>query len=333
MIIQPPRSWSVFFKGNVHQQPRDCVRLRTHRRITTARGFTLVELLVVIAIIGILVALLLPAVQAAREAARRIQCTNHLKQIGLTFHLHESALGIIPDGGESPWARRSWQGGRPKTAPNQHWGWGYQILPYVEHEAAWAQENDQQVLETLVSFYFCPTRRSPQLIEGRAMIDYAGNAGTNRIGYNGWGVLGNGMDGVVVRRPNGEANRTHSIKLGVHVLDGTSKTLMLGEKCLNLALLGSSQTDDDSGYCDGWDWDVVRWGYFPPVQDWYDGNSGSAHGGNVPLHGAFGSSHPGIFNAAMADGSGRTIRLDVDIETFKRVCSRDDGEIYDSDDF
>ena len=70
-------------------------------------GFTLVELLVVIAIIGILVALLLPAIQAAREAARRAQCINHLKQISLAFSLHENTYKIYPDSGEAQWARRT----------------------------------------------------------------------------------------------------------------------------------------------------------------------------------------------------------------------------------
>src|SRR5215203_3835276 len=108
----------------------DLMRVLQSRR----RGFTLIELLVVIAIIGILVALLLPAVQAAREAARRTQCKNHLKNIVLAMHNHVSAHKVFPSGGIGPWPKieNYVSGGKPLAAAKQGLSWAYQILPYIE---------------------------------------------------------------------------------------------------------------------------------------------------------------------------------------------------------
>src|SRR3954469_6101790 len=180
------------------------------------RAFTLVELLVVIAIIGILVALLLPAVQAAREAARRSQCQNHLKQIGVGFLNHESARKIFPGAGWSPW----WVGdplwGTGKKQPG---GWMYQILPYIEEQALFDLPGDGQkavitpqqraaavtMQQTPVSVFNCPSRRpakayvckldpgiwtpkNSDAITTTARGDYAANAGDTAGG--GWQTAG-----------------------------------------------------------------------------------------------------------------------------------------------
>jgi len=175
----------------------------------TATGFTLVELLVVIAIIGVLVALLLPAIQAARESARRSQCQNHLKQVGVGWLNHEANHRFFPGSGWSPWVV-----GDPLlgTGRNQPGGWMYQILPYVEQQAVYDLPNDGNrslvtpaqregattLQQTPISIYNCPSRRpaqgygfrlanswTPQNANRANPIvrgDYAANAGDGKEG-------------------------------------------------------------------------------------------------------------------------------------------------------
>jgi hypothetical protein len=168
------------------------------------------------------------------------------------------------------------------------------------------------------------------------MMDYAGNGGTDQWGNSFDGQMGNGLDAPVVRspdpkvrpRPDGKPQRSVSVQPGKQILDGTSKTLLLGEKCLNAQLSDQGpQASDDAGYAEGWDWDVIRWGYIPPSPDW-----DSPPGGDASLHSAFGSSHAGLFTAGLCDGSVSAISYDVDLEVFKRACSRDDGQVYEVSD-
>ena len=134
-------------------------------------GFTLVELLVVITIIGILISLLLPAVQAAREAARRLQCGNNLKQLGLGALQHEAAQGWLPsDGWNNVWV------GDPDLGfgANQPGGWIYNILPYMEqstfHDIGAGKPDAEKrslwsgAVATALTSLFCPTRRAPTVL-------------------------------------------------------------------------------------------------------------------------------------------------------------------------
>src|SRR5262245_58856859 len=121
-------------------------------------GFTLVELLVVIAIIGILVALLLPAIQAAREAARRTQCKNNLKNIGLGCQNHVSTFKVFPTSGAGwgDYLECYVSGGKPFGPTKQGLGWPFQILPYLEEGALHDLVKTSVMQNTPVPLYNCP---------------------------------------------------------------------------------------------------------------------------------------------------------------------------------
>ena len=131
-------------------------------------AFTLVELLVVIAIIGVLVALLLPAVQAAREAARRTTCLNQVRQMGIALQNHVDALKVFPTGGSrnDPDIQNYVSGptnspGTPNGPNKQGLGAFYQMLPFLEQNAVKGIKTQTQLQSTLVPLYNCPSRRPP----------------------------------------------------------------------------------------------------------------------------------------------------------------------------
>ncbi len=148
-------------------------------RSPSPRGFTLVELLVVIAIIATLIGLLLPAVQSAREAARRTQCKNKLKQIGLAILNLENATKLFPNGGIEPWPSLEWYSttSKPFGPEKQGLSWGFQILPYLEEANVGNLTRTSQIAETPIAHYFCPSRRAPtSYTQGTAkywLMDYA----------------------------------------------------------------------------------------------------------------------------------------------------------------
>jgi len=300
-------------------------------------GFTLVELLVVIAIIGILIGLLLPAVQSVREAARNTQCSNHLKQMALAIMNHESAYGILPDGGEGVWVPRTkTPDGRPEDAPRQNWGWAYQILPYIEQQAVWELESDAAVADNAIATYYCPTRRAARKVNNqgngpswahgmRGMLDYGGNAGTDCYDIGGWGIRGNGLTGPITRRPNGASDRGSSVGIN-EIRDGTTNTILLGEKLMNADKVGSEDLgDDDGGFAEGWDFDVVRWGCYPPGPDIRDAAMPAHQRMYAAQRGGFGSSHAAGFNVALCDASVRRLSFSIDFELFKNLSNRKDG--------
>jgi prepilin-type N-terminal cleavage/methylation domain-containing protein/prepilin-type processing-associated H-X9-DG protein len=204
---------------------------RNHHRL----GFTLIELLVVIAIIAILIALLLPAVQAAREAARRVQCVNNLKQIGLGLHNYHDALGAFP---MSYATRAKFVDGQTDTAPG--WGWAAMILPQLEQAPLFSAVNmvlavespqNATVVRTAMAAYVCPS----DVTDGPfPVVDPAGNTLATLTPSSYAACVGNDQtdsttglnnDGL----GNGTMFRNSRVRLA-DITDGSSQTILVGER-------------------------------------------------------------------------------------------------------
>jgi prepilin-type N-terminal cleavage/methylation domain-containing protein len=287
------------------------------RSITDRHGrsaFTLIELLVVIAIIAVLIGLLLPAVQKVREAAARSQCTNNLKQIGLAFHSHHGAYEFFPTGGWDWSTPPTYVNGVPAVGADQQAGWGFQILPFLEQEMVWngggaATDNDRALLAIAqpLKVFFCPSRRGPMTVT-YAYPGYLG--GTPQVhGLTDYAASNLDNTGVVRQF---KTTRIADIK------DGTSNTLLVGDKRLNLTNLGQPQPDDNEGYTCGWNEDTMRYTSQQPQPDFM--GDPTLFGGKL-----FGSSHPMRFNVALADGSVRSISYSVTQPVFKALGDIADG--------
>lgn len=283
-----------------------------HARIER-RAFTLIELLVVIAIIAVLIALLLPAIQKVREAASRTQCMNHLKQLALSCQTHHDQLGILPTGGRSYTSARTMAGATPATAPEQEWGWGYQVLLNIEQDNLW-RDTEPNCRKTPSKFLFCPSRRPPFVWNNIALMDYGGNGGTGGEYSGNWnGAMVPHVSGPssAVPNPGGALNLTS-------FSDGTSQTILLGEKRLDIAPPSGTTWGDNTGYFSGWGWDTIRFARKQPGRDFKGGSS--PYGEDL-----FGSAHPTAFNVAMVDGSVRSVRYTVNLAVFQAACARNDG--------
>lgn len=308
----------------------------SNRDTARRHAFTLVELLVVIAIIGVLVALLLPAVQAARESARRTQCVNHLKQLALACQNHADVHKILPSAGGPGWNyHMTYLKGVPQIAPRQHGGWGFQILPYIEQQALWEGsgqsvdlEKSIQAIGAPLKVMFCPTRRPPEVLSTADWYAFlpdesAGNAGRSTPhAKNDYAAASLDSNSGIPDEANGVGAITQvNPRRLSDITDGTSSTMLFGEKRMNVAMLKRFQANDNEGYTCGWNHDTLRYTDRILLPDFRDSVT------NAPGDDRFGSSHPAGMNIALVDGSVRMIPFNIDATIFRNLGRRGDSQV------
>ncbi len=265
--------------------PRSLCRAFTSR---PRRGFTLVELLVVIAIIGSLVALLLPAVQAAREAARRTHCLNNLHQIGVGLHLYHDTYKAFPPGGIE------W---RPfGNTTKRQLAWSAFLLPYIEQQALYAQLDLSTPFDsaenaagaaTILSIYLCPSRRPDvTLVDGRGPSDYGGIFGERITSPN--------------QPPKGTMIYDQAIRIA-EVADGTSVTLIAAE---------------DTSWADG------QWINGRNIFD-----QAFAINAAPRFENDIRSEHPDGAYGVFVDGSVRFLSESLELSVLAAICTRAGGEV------
>lgn len=310
-------------------------------------GFTVVELLVSIAIIGVLMAILVPAVQYAREAARRSQCKNNLKQLAHAIQLHELTYQVMPsDGWGYLWIGEPDRG----TGIKQPGGWIYQILPYIERNdlrqmgSGMSDSQREQAIANLTqmgtALARCPSRPSaelcpldPNLIWYNADLkpavsrtDYAGNAGDFFYGvFRGPSTLAQGDSNAYTWPDASKITGVFYVRSATRMgdlTDGSTHTYLIGEKYVAKPhYAGYGDNGYDQPLASGDDWDLVRWTDEPPSVD-----------GDGVFSKRFGSAHTSGFHMALCDGSVRAIGYSIDATVHKQLGSRTDSG-PSSDDF
>ena len=313
-----------------------------HRFQRPPRAFTLVELLVVIAIIGTLVGLLLPAVQAAREAARRTQCTNNLKQIGTALHNYASARRFFPPAAASTTTTSKQQLELCKrlgvTVTGLRHAWGVFVLPFMEESnlhakynlgVDWSAAANQSVREAVVPAFVCPTA-PPRDDAGLTTKTVSG--AVIKVGPGDY-APDNGYDTVLETKGLVDSSPNRNGVMDVNVLrtpaeitDGTSSTLLISEdagrpnawRAKKMTLL-MGQTD--GGWCDP-DNEYITHGY---TADGLTVN-GPCHT-NCTNNNEVYSFHSGMANHVFADGSVRFISADQDIRVFVKLITYAGGDL------
>jgi prepilin-type N-terminal cleavage/methylation domain-containing protein len=323
---------------------------------TRKRGFTLIELLVVIAIIAILVSLLLPAVQQAREAARRTQCRNNLKQIGIALHNYLDATRVFPPG----YVDRN---GNPNSTPDNDlgtgWGWAAFLLPYMDQGNVYDQINfnlgvglgaNAQVSQVALPAFQCPSdgQQDPfPVYDSSFSTPITTVAHSNYVGCNGWiecfggaggnpqpGPLADGLSGTFGQAGVGLFYR-NSKNNTANVRDGLSNTIVVGERSSNHAPVTWTGAVT-GGRCPAWmSTQPFTSPYSPPPGPPYDNaDFGEAlvlsHGNATHLPNAdfpvfdpdvFYSFHTGGCHHLFGDGSVRFISSFVNGATYQYLCT------------
>lgn len=305
-------------------------------------GFTVVELLVSIAVVGIIMALLLPAVQSAREAARKTQCRNNLRQMSLGLQNFHERYGQFPGNG---WGY-AWIGlGSRGAGQPQPGGWIFQILPDVEQSNLWTSGSGEgkdallKLASQRVSVFKCPSRPCDQLgpqtnvfnyrnathPEFVCRTDYAINEGDfitdTRGGPN---TLEQGDDPDYVWRDVSKATGVSWLRNGAKmsdITDGTSNTYLVGEKYVSTrGYHNSVDTGYDQTMFSGVDLDLARWTLQTPLGD-----------EELTSPRSFGSAHSQACFIAFCDGSVRSVSYNIDSEMHRHLGNRSDGMVVSSE--
>lgn len=295
------------------------------------RGFTLIELLVVIAIIAVLIALLLPAVQQAREAARRTQCKNNMKQLGLAMHNYHDTFRVFPPG---------WIAVDPATnAQSAHeglsgFGWGTMLLPQLDQSPLYNQLNlnlaindpvNQPLIKTILPAFVCPSDIAPKqtweieeegspgtVLAELATANYIAAFGTEELDgcENAPGTAPVSAQGQCI----GDGTLYHNSRIGIRdITDGTSSTIFIGER----------KTKPQDGWWSTWS------GMVPEGEEAFQRILGSLD--HVPNHPSshlddFSSYHVGGSQFLLADGHVRFVSENIDSQLYKALGTIQGGE-------